>query len=134
MLLFLCIRFDTCKFVHFGLYLLNGAPPLACQRPRTPNTTRLWMLCTSALPKFMKFLSMPIRMAAYQHCQRCLGHIPQLNVWLCTAIVVQCPCGIGVTEAVPRTYGPWPGGLCAVTPVMAQGPEACEPSHPCGSR
>ena len=20
-------------------------------------------------------------------------------------------------EAVPRTYGPWPGGLCVVTPV-----------------
>ena len=38
------------------------------------------------------------------------------------------------SEAVPRTYGPWPGGLSAVTPVMAHGPEACEPSHPCGSR
>ena len=37
-------------------------------------------------------------------------------------------------EAVPRTYGPWPGGLWSVTPVMAHGPEACEPPYPCGSR
>ena len=66
--------------------------------------------------------------------KRCIAHwsIPLLLVLLGASrfgLRFQGHC-----EAVPRAYGPWPGGLRAVTPVMAHGPEACEPSHPCGSR
>ena len=55
-------------------------------------------------------------MVVYHHRQRGLRHIPQLSLWLFTAIVVQCPCAICLTSMHALTRSRV--GICANLSIL----------------